>query len=136
MPVRGIRGATVALSDEPEAVLTATRELLAALIEANPGLSPEEIASAFFTVSADLHSVYPAQAARQLGWDAVPLMCAQEIPVSGSLPRCIRVLIHWNTELPQGAIRPVYLGAAASLRPDLNRADSFYNSPKNEFSLF
>ncbi len=121
MPVRGIRGAVVAISDQPETILQATRELLAGLIEANPGLQAEDIASAIFTVTADLNSEYPARAARQMGWDAVPLMCAQEIPVPGSLPRCIRVLLHWNTELPQNAVRPVYLGAAARLRPDITR---------------
>jgi chorismate mutase len=123
MPVRGIRGATVAPFDQAEAILAATRELLAAIQAANPALAPTDIASAIFTVTDDLQSAYPAQAARQLGWEAVPLMCAREIPVPGSLARCIRVLIHWNTDLPQEAIRPVYLGAAASLRPDLNRAD-------------
>jgi chorismate mutase len=123
MAIRGIRGATTVPIDQPEAILTATRELLAALLEANRGLQPEEIASAIFTLTDDLQSAYPAQAARQFGWDSVPLMCAREIPVPGSLPRCIRVLLHWNTDRSQKDIRPVYLGAAASLRPDLNRAD-------------
>ncbi len=123
MPLRGIRGATVASLDQAEAVLEATRELLVAIQSANPSLKPEDIASVIFTVTEDLQSAYPAQAARQMGWVAVPLMCAREIPVPGSLRRCIRVLVHWNTDLPQEAIRPVYLGAAASLRPDLNRAD-------------
>jgi chorismate mutase len=123
MPVRGIRGATVAPLDQAEAVLNATRELIAAIQTANPALKPADIASAFFTVTDDLQSAYPAQAVRQMGWDSVPLMCAREIPVPGSLARCIRVLVHWNTELSQEAVRPVYLGAAASLRPDLNRTD-------------
>ena len=123
MPVRGIRGATVAPLDQAEAVLNATRELIAAIQTANPELKPADIASAFFTVTDDLQSAYPAQAVRQMGWDSVPLMCAREIPVPGSLARCIRVLVHWNTELSQEAVRPVYLGAAASLRPDLNRTD-------------
>jgi chorismate mutase len=121
MPIRGVRGATVASRDEPEVILTATRELLGALLVANPLLQLEELASAFFTVTGDLTAVHPAKAARQLGWEQVPLMCALEIPVPGSLPRCIRVLLHWNTDLPQSAIRHVYLGGAASLRPDLVR---------------
>jgi chorismate mutase len=121
MPIRGVRGATVASRDEPEVILTATRELLGALLVANPLLQLEELASAFFTVTGDLTAVHPAKAARQLGWEQVPLMCALEIPVPGSLPRCIRVLLHWNTDLPQSAIQHVYLGAAASLRPDLVR---------------
>lgn len=120
MPVRGVRGATVADQDQPEAVLAATRELLQAICAANPQLRPEDLASAIFTVPGDLTSVYPAQAARQLGWALVPLLSAREIDVPGGLPRCIRVLLHWNTDLPQQDIRHVYLGAAASLRPDLN----------------
>ena len=119
MTIRGIRGATVVQHDETEEVLSATRELLTAILKANPTLDPADLASALFTVTGDLCSAYPARAARQLGWDEVPLMCALEIPVPGSLPRCIRVLLHWNTDLPQSSVRHVYLGAAASLRPDL-----------------
>ncbi len=121
MAIRGLRGATVVEHDEPEEVLAATRELLTALLKANPSLNPADLASAVFTVTADVCSAYPARAARQLGWDDVPLMCALEIPVPGSLPRCIRVLLHWNTDLPQAAVRHVYLGEAAGLRPDLVR---------------
>jgi chorismate mutase len=119
MSIRGVRGATVASRDEPEVILSATRELLNALLKANPSMQDENIASALFTVTSDLTSVHPAKAARQQGWEQVPLMCALEIPVPDSLPRCIRVLLHWNTDLPQSAVRHVYLGAAASLRPDL-----------------
>jgi len=119
MPIRGVRGATVAIRDEPEAILSATRELLEAIQAANPSMQVTELASAIFTVTNDLKAVYPAKAARQMGWEQVPLMCALEIPVPGTLPRCIRVLLHWNTDLPQAAIRHIYQGAAASLRPDL-----------------
>jgi chorismate mutase len=122
MFIRGIRGATTVESDQPDLVLSATRELLEAILAANPGLETADIASAIFTVTGDLASSYPAQAARQLGWDWVPMMCAREIPVPGSLPRCIRVLIDWNTDLPQKAVRHVYLRAAAALRPDLAAA--------------
>jgi chorismate mutase len=124
MPVRGVRGATVASQDQSEAILSATQELLLALLEANPQMHSADIASALFTVSEDLSAAYPAQAARLMGWAGVPLMCAREIPVPGSLPRCIRVLLHWNTALPQSAVRHVYLGAAAKLRPDLSVADA------------
>ena len=124
MPIRGVRGAATVEVDYPEEILDASRQLLQAIMEANPALQPGDLASAFFTVTNDLHSAYPAQAARELGWDFVPLMCAQEIPVPGSLPRCIRVLLHWNTELPQREIRHVYLGAAAELRPDLTAVDT------------
>ncbi len=120
--MRGVRGATVVAEDTPEAILAATGVLLQAILAANPSLSPEDLASAIFTVTDDLRSAYPARAARQLGWTMTPLMCALEIPVPGSLPRCIRVLLHWNTSLPQSAIQHVYLGEAASLRPDLKSA--------------
>jgi chorismate mutase len=122
MAVRGVRGAAVAERDEPQEILAATRALLEAILAANPALQTEDIASALFTVTHDLSSVYPARAARELGWHEVPLMCALEIPVPGSLTRCIRVLLHWNTDLPQNHIQHVYLGAAASLRPDLNQS--------------
>ena len=120
MPVRGIRGATVAEADHPEAVYSATLELLQAILTANPTLHPDDLASAFFTVTDDIHSAYPAVAARKLGWTQLPMLCAREIPVPGGLPRCIRVLLHWNTDLPPSLIGHVYLGAAAALRPDLN----------------
>jgi chorismate mutase len=117
--VRGVRGATVAAEDQPEAIYAATRALLEALVAANPEMHPEDLASVLFTVTTDLRSAYPARAAREMGWGITPLMCAQEIPVPGGLPRCIRVLLHWNTTLPQSAIQHVYLGKAACLRPDL-----------------
>jgi chorismate mutase len=114
-----VRGATTAAQDQAEEILSATRELMEAILQANPALQPEDIASVIFTTTADLRAVYPARAARELGWTEVPLMCAQEIPVPEGLPRCIRVLLHWNTELPQVAIRHVYLREAVRLRPDL-----------------
>ena len=122
MACRGIRGATTVEANTAEAVLDATGELLAALAEAN-GLAAEDIASAVFTVTADLDAAFPAQAARQLGWHQVPLLDALEIPVPGSLPRCVRVLLHWNTSRSQAEIRHVYLRGAAGLRPDLDGRD-------------
>jgi len=123
MAVRGVRGATVVHEDQPEFIYMATRELILAILEQNPGMQTEDIASVLFTVTEDLASAYPARAARQVGWDSVPLMCAREIPVSGSLQRCIRIMLHWNTDTPQSDVRHVYLGAAASLRPDISKAD-------------
>jgi chorismate mutase len=119
MSVRGVRGATSVAQDEPQEILSATKELLIALLEANPLLKPEDIASVIFTLTPDLSSIYPAQAARELGWTSVPLLCVQEIAVINSLPRCLRILIHWNTDIPQHAIQPVYLHDAVKLRPDL-----------------
>ena len=121
MTMRGIRGATTTSVDDVQAVHAATRELMLAILEANPTLRPVDIASAFFTVTDDLHSTYPAAGARELGggWEEVPLMCAREIPVPGSLCGVIRVLIHWNTELSQKEIHHVYLHEAVALRPDI-----------------
>lgn len=120
MTTRGIRGAVAVNEDTPSAILSATRELLQSISEANPDLTAEDIASLFFTVTPDLNSTYPALAARQLGWVEVPLLCSREIPVPDSMPRVIRVLVHWNTPKPQSEIRHIYLGEAANLRPDLN----------------
>jgi chorismate mutase len=119
MPIRGIRGATTVAADEPDLILQATRELLEAILAENEDMRPEDIASAIFTVTEDLAATFPAQAARQMGWGLVPMMCAREIPVPGSLSRVIRVLVHWNTELPQSGITHVYLREAVRLRPDL-----------------
>ena len=124
MTVRGIRGAVTSEHDQPEAILSATRCLLEAILAANPSLRPDDLASAWFTTTPDLVSAYPAKAARQLGWTQVPLMCAQEIPVPGALARCVRVLLHWNTELGQNEIQHIYLGEAASLRPDIGSGKS------------
>lgn len=119
MPTRGVRGATTVAADEPELILQATRELLEEILEENENMKPEDIASALFTVTDDLASTFPAQAARQMGWGLVPMLCAREIPVPGSLPKVIRVLVHWNTETPQDGITHVYLRDAVKLRPDL-----------------
>ncbi len=117
MPVRGIRGATVAAADTPEAIRAATRELLLALTEAN-GLLPDDLASIIFTLTPDLTAEAPARAARELGWHDTALMCMAEMNAAGGLPRCIRVLIHWNCDKRPDQIQHVYLHAAARLRPD------------------
>jgi chorismate mutase len=117
--MRGIRGAITVTDDQPELIQAATQELLLAIVRANPGLDINDVASAIFTMTDDLVSIYPALAARQMGWEHVPMICVREIPVPGSLPRCIRVLIHWNTTCSQSAINHVYLRDASSLRPDL-----------------
>ncbi len=120
MSMRGIRGATTVESDREDEVLQATEDLLAAILRSNPSLDPADLASALFTITDDLISAHPAKAARRLGWTLVPMMCAREIPVPGSLPKCIRVLLHWNTDLPQDQIQHVYLRRAVTLRPDLS----------------
>jgi len=123
LSIRGIRGATTVTEDSADAIYSATRELLLAILEANPDLRPADVASVLFTVTQDISAAYPARAARELGWGEVPLMCAQEIPVQGSLPLCIRILIHWNTCLAQNDIHHVYQREAVQLRPDLVRPD-------------
>ncbi len=118
MAVRGVRGATTVAEDRAELVWQATRALLEEMTRAND-LVPQDLAAAYFTVTPDLVSAFPARAARDMGWQWVPLMDALEIPVAGSLPRCIRALLLWNTDRPQSAITHVYHGEAISLRPDL-----------------
>ena len=119
MPIRGIRGAITVTADEPDLILQATRELLEEILNENPGMKLEDIGSAWFSVTDDLVSTFPAQGARQMGWGLVPMLCAREIPVPNSLSRVIRVLVHWNTKLPQDQITHVYLRDAVKLRPDL-----------------
>jgi chorismate mutase len=114
---RGIRGATTATENSREAILEATVELLEVLVARNT-VAVEEITSAFFTVTDDLDAEHPAVAARELGWRDVALLCAREIPVPGGLGRCIRVLLHVNTEKAQSELRHVYLGEATRLRPE------------------
>lgn len=114
---RGVRGATTAGENTEEAILASTRELLAQIADVNE-IHPDDIASIMFTTSPDLNAEYPALAARQLGWVEVPLMCAQEIDRPGALPLTIRVLMHWNTTVPQREIRHVYIRGAEILRPD------------------
>ena len=120
MHCRGIRGATTAEENAAEAILAAARELLELIIEAND-LKVEDVASAIFTTTPDLTATFPAKAAREMGWRDVALLDAQEIPVPGSLERCIRVLIHWNTGKSAAEIRHVYLKGAQALRPDRTR---------------
>ena len=118
MTCRGVRGATSVDANDERMIIKATRALLERVVSVN-GIEPEEIASVVFTSTSDLDASYPARAAREIGWNAVPLLCMQEMSVRGSLPRCVRVLIMWNTDTPSERIKHVYLGAAAALRPDL-----------------
>lgn len=119
MPCRGVRGATTADANTSEAILKATRELLALMIRLN-GILPEDVASAIFTTTPDLDAEFPALAARQLNWMHVALMCNHELGVPGSLQKCIRILIHWNTDKSADEIQHVYIKNAADLRPDLS----------------
>jgi chorismate mutase len=120
MKCRGVRGATTVEANTRDEILMNTRQLLALMIRAN-GIEPEDVASAMFSVTSDLNAEFPALAARQLGWLDVPLLCTYEVDVPGSLRRCIRIMIHWNTDVPQHEIRHVYIKEATRLRPDLSK---------------
>jgi chorismate mutase len=115
--VVGIRGATTVAANEATLILEATDELLARLIEAND-LKPDDIVSALFTVTRDLDAAFPARAAEDFGWNIVALLQSSEIPVPGSLPRCIRVLVHAYSDRTRDEVRHVYLREAVGLRPD------------------
>jgi len=117
--VRAIRGAVTVQENSPEAILGAVKELLEAIATHN-NLQPDNMISIIFSVTEDLNAVFPAQAARELGWVNVPLFCTLEIPVPGSLKRCVRVLMHAYLPCAQNEVKHVYLGDAAQLRPDLD----------------
>lgn len=121
---RGVRGATTADRNERTEILTATTQLLALMIRQN-GIEPSDVASAIFTTTPDLNAEFPALAARQLGWIDVPLLCTHEINVPGSLRKCVRILINWNTARQQSEIHHVYIKEAMKLRPDLSQVPPF-----------
>lgn len=116
---RGVRGATTADDNTPEAILEATRQLLALMIRQN-GIGADDVAAAFFTTSPDLNAEFPALAGRQLGWMNVAMLCGHELDVPRSLRRCIRILILWNTDKKSDEIVHVYVKGAERLRPDLS----------------
>jgi chorismate mutase len=116
--VRAARGAIRVPEDSVDAVFAATERLLTEMLERN-GVDPEDLVSVFFTATQDLRSAFPAEAARRMGLGAVPLMCAQEIPVRGAMPSVVRVLMHFHTVRRPDEIAPTYLDGAESLRDDL-----------------
>ena len=119
MPCRGIRGATTVENNTREAILDATRELLAELIRAND-VNKEDVASAYFTTTPGIDAEFPAVTARNdFGWTDIALMCGHEMNVPGSLQMCVRIMLHVNTDRTQAQINHVYLRGAAVLRPDL-----------------
>ena len=117
---RGVRGATTVTANSRENILTATRQMLALMMRRND-MDVTDVASAVFTVTKDLNAEFPALAARQLGWLEVPLLCGYEIEVPNSLPMCVRVLVHWNTDKRQDEVQHVYIHDAVRLRPDLSK---------------
>lgn len=120
MRCRGVRGATTTDANSRDEILTATRQLLALMIRVND-IQADDVASAIFSLTSDLDAEFPALAARQLGWLDVPLLCTYEVNVPGSLRRCIRILLNWNTEKSQSEIQHVYIKDAVRLRPDLSK---------------
>ncbi|HEY7683403.1 MAG TPA: chorismate mutase [Gemmatimonadales bacterium] len=115
--LQGIRGATTVEANDALQILEATDELLRRLIEAND-LTPDDVVSGLFTMTSDLNAAFPARAAEIYGWNIVALLHSTEIPVPGSLPRCIRLLVHAYTRRTREEVRHVYLRGATVLRPD------------------
>ena len=118
MRVRAARGAIVVPGEDADAVLTATEKLLAAVIERN-GIAVDDLISILFTATEDLTAAFPAEAARRMGLGTVPLLCAREIPVEGSMSAVVRLLAHFHTDRALGEVVHVYLDGAESLRDDL-----------------
>jgi chorismate mutase len=118
MAVRAIRGATQLDSDDRDHLLASVDELIREVFEQND-VANEDLISMILTATPDLHSEFPALAARQLGIGDVPLLCAQELDIASALPRVIRVMVHLETAKPRNEIRHVYLRGAAALRRDL-----------------
>lgn len=118
MACRGVRGATTVECNSREEILAATRQLLALMLRQNE-IQPSDVASAIFTTTPDIDAEFPALAARQLGLLDIPLLCGHEMAVPGSLPLCVRILLHWNTDKMQAEIHHVYVREAKRLRPDI-----------------
>lgn len=122
MAVRGIRGAITVRANERAAIVEATIRLLREIVARN-SVAVDDIGAIFFTTTPDLTAEFPAAAARELGWNDVPLLCGHEMSVPDRLGKCVRVMMLVNTDTDQPAIRHVYLDGARSLRPDLDAAD-------------
>ena len=120
MRVRAIRGATQLEEDTREHMLERVAEMVTDVMTAN-GLEVDDFISIIFTATADLVSEFPAYAARRLGFDDVPLICAKELDIAGAMPRVVRMLAHVETHMSRSEVTHVYLHGAANLRRDLSR---------------
>ncbi|MDQ0271076.1 chorismate mutase [Cytobacillus purgationiresistens] len=119
--IRGMRGAITVSQNEEQEIVEATELLVREMIKENR-IIPDSVASVFISVTEDLSSAFPAKAMRSIsGWTFVPVMCMREIPVPSSLPKCVRVMMHVNTSIPQEEVCHIYLREAVSLRPDLQQ---------------
>jgi len=116
--VRALRGATTIESDTTDQIRTRTIDLLKQMLERN-GVNHDDIISVLFTATDDIHSMFPASAARDIGFGDIPLICARELDIEGATPLCIRVLMHLNTTVSRSDLRHVYLEGASGLRDDL-----------------
>ena len=118
MSFRALRGATTIDEDTPEQISERVVELLGAMMTLN-AVEHDDLISVWFTATDDIHSMFPALAARQIGWGDVPLLCARELDITGATPLCIRVLVHLMSERGRGELHHVYLHGARGLRDDL-----------------
>lgn len=116
--VRAVRGATTVIANDSREILDKTGELLKAMTEQN-NIRKEDIISVIFSATSDLDAVFPATAARELGWKDIALMSTKEIDVPGSLKKCIRIMMHFNTDKNNNELKYIYLNDAKKLRPDL-----------------
>ncbi|MEW8970805.1 chorismate mutase [Mesobacillus jeotgali] len=117
--IRGVRGAITVKDNDEQEIISAAERLLKEAISSND-IAPNDVASIFISATDDIDAAFPARALRNLdGWTYVPVMCMQELSVPGSLQKCIRIMVHFNTEKTQKEIQHIYLEEAAGLRPDL-----------------
>jgi chorismate mutase len=128
VPVRAVRGATQLDVDEREHLLQRVAELVKEVLHSND-LADDDLISAIFTATPDIHSEFPAYAARLMGMSDVPLLCAQELDIAGAMPRVIRLMAHVETELSRDEITHVYLHGAAALRRDLTHVHAVPDEP-------
>jgi chorismate mutase len=120
--IRGVRGAITVIADQPEEILKETRTLILEMVKENK-IVPDDVASVIISTTTDISSAFPAKAVRTIeDWTYVPVMCTHEMDVPGSMPLCIRVMMHVNTSIPQKEIQHIYLNEAVKLRPDLIKA--------------
>lgn len=118
MPVRAIRGATTVEKNSVEDIMHETKKLLMEIVQAN-NINKDDIISVIFSATKDINAAFPATAAREMGWTDIPLMCTNEMDVPGSLEKCIRVMMHINTDKLNSQLKHIYLKEARKLRPDL-----------------
>ena len=119
--IRGVRGAITITKDEASQILEQTRRLVLEMAKEN-GIEPDEVASVIVSTTTDISAAFPAKAVRTIeGWTYVPVMCTHEMDVPGSMPLCIRVMMHVNTKLAQDKIQHIYMNDAVKLRPDLSQ---------------